>query len=146
VNTLGSIKHRVKALPDSFLPVPTISTSSECRFLIESVVVLLIEYTLGGPMKTQVRVSGWAVTSCRCRILLGDIVLEAFNYVCMIVVAGCSECFQPCYFDEPIWLWPESARRLACSHVMPPLFILFVLVLYRIYSQVVFHCCIFGRS
>jgi hypothetical protein len=70
VNTLGSIKHRVKALPDSFLPVPTISTSSECRFLIESVVVLLIEYTLGGPMKTQVRVSGWAVTSCRCRIPL----------------------------------------------------------------------------
>jgi hypothetical protein len=37
-------------------------------------------------VKTQVWASEWAVMAFRCCVLLGDIVLEASNYVCIMVV------------------------------------------------------------
>jgi hypothetical protein len=45
-------------------------------------------------VKTQVQDSRWAVTACICCILLGDIILEGFDSVCMLVVVGLAKCLQ----------------------------------------------------
>jgi hypothetical protein len=54
-------------------------------------------------VKTQVQASGRTVTAIRCRILVGDIVLEAFDSVCMFVVVG--------WFEH--WRSPPCRCRVA---------------------------------
>jgi hypothetical protein len=111
-------------------------------------------------MKTQVQDSRWAVTACICCILLGDIILEGFDSVCMLVVIGLSKCLQSSPWHQALlFLFRSSHVSLISAfghgprvlggwrapHFMALLSLLCVLVLSRLYSQVVFHCCIFSH-
>jgi hypothetical protein len=63
-------------------------------------------------MKSQVRASGWVVMTFRCHIVLGDIILESSDYVCMVVVVGWFTCLQSLswrqdvvfHLSKPSWL------------------------------------------
>jgi hypothetical protein len=83
---VGFFKRRVKSLLGSLQPSPVVSTLLECHFPYWRYcrVVSQMPWEVLR-VKTQIWASGWTMAPSVCHFLIGDIVLEASVFACMLV-------------------------------------------------------------